>query len=201
MPEFPILRGALAATALICLAAGAAAQMPGQTPGMPPPGMPGPIPGQPQTVLLTDAMVEGFIQSYPVIEAEVDALEQQYDLPDDGSPMSAMQGLAAYQEVSGRLNAVVSPYGFDSYGHWVTSAMSIAMAHAFAREGGAMDSQMAEALARVQNDPNIPAGQKQMIIQQMQAQSQMMAGMRPPQRNIDVVNRYAAELATLFDEN
>lgn len=168
------------------------------------PGMASPMtPGATPSVTLTDEKVRGFIQSYPTVTAKMDEIETKYNLPKsgNGSPAQTWQAMATYREISGELDGLVDDYGFASYGEWVQTAMTIAMAHAFARKGGNLDSQMAETIAQVENNPDIPAAQKEMILQQLQAQSQMMAGVRPSEENVAVVGRFTSELDQLFDKN
>ena len=72
------------------------------------------------------------------------------------------------------------------------------MAYSFAKDGGKMDTQMADAIAKIQNDPNIPAAQKQMLMQQMQASAGAIAAIKPSQANLDAVKPYMTQLAPLF---
>lgn len=147
---------------------------------------------------LTDAVVTGFIASYPAIEKLGETLRQRYGVPQGDDPASGWQAFLAYRDAMGELDSVVTRHGFSGFGDWVQAATAIAVAYAFAQEGGGMDSQMAAAMAEIRNNPDIPAAQKELLLQQFQAQSQMMSSMRPTQANLDAVNAHAAELKALF---
>lgn len=155
-------------------------------------------------VPLTPAIVEAFIASYPSVNATGEELNQQYGGTASGGddPASAYQGLLAYTAATGAMNSAVQAYGFADFQSWLQVLTSVATAYAFlGEEGQGMDSQMAEAMAGIQSNPNLTAAQQQMMMQQLQLSMGMIAAMAPPQENIDAVAPYADQLAALFDDD
>lgn len=148
---------------------------------------------------LTEPMVAGFITSYPAVQALGETFRERYGLPEGDDPASGWQAFMAYRDAMSELDGVVAAHGFAGFGDWIQAATAIAMAYAFAEDGGGMDSEMAAAIADIRNNPDIPAAQKEMLLQQFQAQAQMLSSIRPPQANLDAVNAHAAELKALFD--
>jgi len=153
-------------------------------------------------VPLTTGIVEAFIASYPDVRQTADSLEEKYGARADNGddPMAAWQGWMAVSEAQGALNAVCQAHGFDGFLPWLQVLASVATAYTFVREGGGVDDKMAESIAEVQNNPNLSAAQKQMILQQMQAAMGAVSAMRPPQENLDAVAPYAPQLAVLFED-
>jgi hypothetical protein len=163
-----------------------------------------PAPAQmPNQVVLTPQIVAAVIASYPDVKRTTGELEAQYGDPGGGGddPDSA---LGAWLMVSGAhaaLNGAVQAHGFADYQTWVGTVTSVVFAYTFAGEGGGANAQMAEAIAGIQNNPNLTDEQKQMMLQQMQASMGAIAMMQPPQQNIDAVAPYAAELEAMFESD
>ena len=153
-----------------------------------------------QDVPLTPELIQGFIASYPSIQTKAKELGQE-EAADSAGSLANWTAWIGASGVKAELDAVVSPHGFAGIENWVQAFSSIARAYTFAAEGQAIDTQMSEALAKIQADPNIPDDQKQMMLQQMQASAAAIAGMRPAQENIDAVQPYIAELKAVFDAN
>ena len=153
-------------------------------------------------VALTPEIVGAFVASYPDVRGTADNLSDQYgvDVGDDPDPAVAWQGWLAVTGAQGALNAVCQSYGFADFQQWLQVFTSVATAYAFATGGGDMNAQMTAALAQIQNDPNIPEAQKQLMIQQMQASMGVVAAIAPPQQNIDAVTPYVDQLAVLFED-
>ncbi len=132
-----------AATALMILAGSlfgspAQAQMPGQQ------------------VSLTPDIVERLIDSVPAVQATAEGLQAKYDVNDGGfgdDPVRAWQVWLAYGDARSALGQTCQQYGFADFNDWLATFSSVAMAHAFARKGGEMDDQMAQA---VEFDPQQP---------------------------------------------
>jgi hypothetical protein len=176
--------GALVGLVLALLPAGAGAQMP-----------------MSDQTTLTPAIVESFIASYPVVRETTDSLSQQYGIGDSGDdPSSAWQAWLGVGAAQGALNAACQSYGFQDFGQWVGTFVSIATAYAFAKEGQDTNAEMQQALADIQNSPNLSDAQKAMMVQQMQAVMGMMGIIMPPQENVDAVRPYIDQLTVLFDE-
>ena len=149
-------------------------------------------------VALNKTIIESFISSYPTVKQSADTVSKKYNIKTDGAQASGWGAWMGANAAWGEMNAVVKPFGFDTFQTWLNATISVAMAYSFAKDGGKMDTQMADAMAKIQNDPNIPPAQKQMLMQQMQASSGAIASIKPPQANLDAVKPYMAQLAPLF---
>lgn len=152
-------------------------------------------------VPLTGAIVEAVIASYPAVKQTADELSAQYgDVGGGGDdPGAAFGAWMAVSAAHGALNSTVQQYGFADYMTWVNTLTSTVFAYTFAEQGGAMDAQMAEAVAQIQNNPSLSDAQKEMMLQQIQASMGAVAAMRPPQANVDAVAPYADQLKVLFE--
>jgi hypothetical protein len=152
-------------------------------------------------VALTAQSVEGLIASYGPVKAAAEQLKAQYGEPAGGTGNDPAAGWSAWLAVGGAkgaLDAAVQPHGFADFLSWVQVMTSVAMAYAFAKDGGQMDTQMAQAIEQINNSPGMSAAQKQMMIQQIQGSMQAVQTMRPSQENIDAVKPYVGQLASLF---
>lgn len=197
------MAGMQGAGRVVALAAAAAltAATPGlaQSPMMPmsPMSPMAPAAQMPQ-VPLNKTIIESFIASYPTVKTTADAVSKKYNIKTQGAQASGWGAWMGASGAWGEMNAVVKPFGFDTFQTWLNATISIAMAFAFAKDGGQMDKQMADAMAKVQSDPNIPPAQKQMIMQQIQASAGSMGAIKPPQANLDAVKPYLAQLTPLL---
>lgn len=154
----------------------------------------------PASVTLTPEAVESFIASFPVVRAKANELSAQYQVP-EGDATATWQAWAGIEAARSELDATVGAYGFADFTAWTQTMSAVGRAYAFAREGASLDGKMAEALDKIRNHPDIPAGQKEMMIQQLQHSAGAIAGMRPPQENIDAVDAYTDQLKAVFDDN
>jgi hypothetical protein len=160
--------------------------------------------GQPATsaaASLGPDTVVSFIASFPEVRSKTDQLSAMYDVPGGGQAGSAWQAWGAVAGAKAELDAVVGAHGFTDFHSWTQVLSAVAQAYAFAREGGALDSQMAEALEAIRDNPNIPAAQKEMMLQQLQHSSAAIAGIRPPQEHIDAVTPHIESLAIIFEDS
>ena len=181
-----------AAAALVILAAGlfggpADAQMPTQ-----------------QQVSLTPEMVGRMIDSVPEVRQTAEALQAKYDtgsLDPGNDPAGRWQAWLAYSDASSTLGQVCQKYGFADFPEWVATFSSVAMAHAFARQGGTIDDEMAKAAEAIRNNPNLSDAQKEMMLKQFEASVASVATMRPSQQNIDAVAPYGDRLEALFEDS
>jgi hypothetical protein len=152
-------------------------------------------------IALTAEMVENFAASYAGVRAKADELSASYDVPEGGSATTAWQAWMGVGGAKADLDAAVAEHGFADFGEWLQAFSSVARAYAFAKDGGALDNDMAQALAQIQNDPNIPQAQKDMLLQQLQASAGAISSMRPSQENIDAVAPYVDQLSVVFEDN
>jgi hypothetical protein len=150
-------------------------------------------------VALTTDIVENFVASYTEVRAKADELSTQYNVPDGGAAGQAWALWAGVGAAKSELDATVDAHEFADFNAWLEALSAIARAYAFAKEGGALDNEMAAALEKIRNDPNLPAAQKDMMLQQLEASAGAIAGMRPSQENIDAVTPYVDQLALVFD--
>jgi hypothetical protein len=150
-------------------------------------------------VPLTADAVQTFITSYPAVKAATGKLSKKYGVKSDKS--SAANAWSAWMTATAawaELNGIVTPYGYTDFQTWLQTTISVATAYAFAKEGGAMDADMAKAVDQIQNNPSLSTAQKKMMLDQMQAATGSIAAMRPPQGNLDAVTPYLAQLKVLF---
>lgn len=152
-------------------------------------------------IALTSAMVEKFAASYASVRAKADELSAKYEVPEGDTATSAWQAWMGVGGAKAELDAAVAGHGFADFGTWLQVFSSVARAYAFAKDGGALDNDMAQALAQIQNDPNIPQAQKDMLLQQLQASAGAISSMRPSQENIDAVVPYIDQLSVVFEDN
>lgn len=151
-------------------------------------------------IALDEDTVVRFIASYREMLAEADTLRQKYEVPDgQADPGSAFLAFMAYRDAIAPLNAIATDHGFGDFGQWVQVLTSVAMSYAFAKDGGAADSAMTEAIQQIRDNPQIPAAQKEMLIQQLEGGAMAMGAVRPPQENIDAVAGHVDELKAIFD--
>jgi hypothetical protein len=153
-------------------------------------------------ITLTSDMVGNFAASFADVKAKADELSAEYGAPPDGgSASAAWQAWMGVGGAKAELDATVGAHGFSDFAVWTQTLSAIARAYAFAKDGGALDTEMAAALEKIRNDPNIPQAQKDMLLQQLQASAGAISGMRPSQENIDAVAPYVDELSAVFEGN
>jgi hypothetical protein len=128
---------------------------------------------------LTVDIVGNFAASYSDVKAKADELSAEYDVPDGGTATAAWQAWMGVGGAKVELDASVSAHGFADFGAWIQAFSAIARAYAFAKDGGALDNDMAAALEKIKDDPSIPQAQKDMLLQQLQASAGAIASMRP----------------------
>jgi hypothetical protein len=151
------------------------------------------------TSLLTPTRVENFIGSYPEVKAKVDELSAQYEMPGELSGTAAWRAWAGVAGVKNQLDAVVQAHDFPDFPTWVRTLSVTAQAYAFTQSGTDLDGKIAETLARIETDPNIPEAQKEMMRQHLRHSAAAIAAMKPSQGNIDAVTPHIEQLGQLFD--
>jgi hypothetical protein len=150
---------------------------------------------------LTPQLVEQIIASTPDVTATAKGLSAKYGMEGRNfgdSPAGMFQAWSAHQGAQADMAAVCQKYGFPDFQSWVMTFSSVATAHAFAKQGGDLDNQMAAAMKQIESNPNLTPAQKQMLLQQFQAQAASIGAMRPSQANIDAVAPYSDQLDALF---
>jgi hypothetical protein len=159
------------------------------------------VSAQTSDMTLTADVVQNFAASHADIRTKADELSATYSVPEGGSATAAWQAWMGVGGAKAELDGAVAAHGFTDFGAWLQAFSSIARAYAFAKDGGALDNDMAQALAQIQNDPNIPKAQKDMLLQQLQASAGAISSMRPSQENIDAVAPYVGQLSVVFEDN
>ncbi len=144
-------------------AAVAAAQVPGMPPGANPMGAGVQIP----QVELSDQSAR----------KAIDALLAMRDKYGDKAPGVKARGssAAAFSALEG-VTSIIRQHGFSSTEEWHKAVVSVAMAYGFAREKTDVD----ESIAKIQNNPQIPAALKQQMLA-------MMKGVQPSDNNLEIV--------------
>lgn len=124
------LRNAAAAILIAALPAATMAPALAQAPAMPGGAMPGmpTLGGEPFP--LTQAFIEGWVESYPDVLEATEALEDQYDVPEGDDPAAGMVALAAYADAMAQLNGVVTPHGFANFQEWIDVMFAIMYSYA-----------------------------------------------------------------------
>ncbi len=124
------LRNAAAAVMIAALPVATLAPAMAQTPAMPGGAMPGmpTLGGDPFP--LTQALIEGWLESYPAVLEASESLEEEYDVPEGEDPAAGMVALAVYADAMGELNGVVTPYGFANFQEWIDVMFAIIYSYA-----------------------------------------------------------------------
>lgn len=141
---------------------------------------------------LTEEKVEALIASFPAVMELGESLRQRYDIP-GGADAASWAAFMAYGNAMGELDDAVTAYGFNGFADWVEALAAAGIAMAFSGETD-MDAALTEAIAEIKRTERLSDAQKQMMIDQIQGQMQSVAGVRPPQGNIDAVAAHRREL-------
>jgi hypothetical protein len=168
-----------------------------------PAGAAGPS-GVPEQVTLSAKLVESFIQSWEPARA----LAEKHQADWDGKGLSdgeatGLGKLRAYLEGRGALsefNQLVGSYGFSGFDHWSQVAYSVFVAHGFAQPGASTDAAFAQAIAGIDNNPNLSPQQKAAMKAQMAQSMGSYQAMQPPPANIAAVKPFGARIDALLDD-
>ena len=155
-------------------------------------------------VALTEELVDRWISSQQAItawgEQHADRLD---DLAHEGIPNSVaefvqpLRSSGLYDEAED----ILEKYGFDSPEDWAGVTLRIMHAMgAVQMQGQAMDYDMQAQLEQMQNDPNIPAEQKEMMLKMMKEGMQMMEKAKnAPQADVDAIRPQLDKIMQFFD--
>lgn len=196
---FSLLR-ALSLAAALAIAPAAAASLVVSSPAAAQ-DMPGSLP----QVELTGPMVEGFLATYPEIEAlgEEFAREYGYVEADPEDPASFAMAYSRYADARQRMESVLSRHGIATMEQWAQIAYSVMIAYSFAEGGeniGGMDQEMAEAIAQIRNDQSIPADQREHLVAALEAQMDHIRQLRPSSGNIELAAQYASQIRAIVND-
>ena len=171
---------------------GAQAQYPAPMPGMAGPGM--------AQMVLSKQDIRNFLACYPKMQALGDKYDSRIDrgslAANPAQALTAMQlSLAARAEV----DALLASHGFSGMQHWISVIYSIALAHSWRDKGGDPTQQLDEAIAKIRANPNMTEQQRGMMIAPLEAQRGMLAAFTPPPENVELVEKFDAEISAALD--
>ena len=154
---------------------------------------------------LTPAMVEGFLATYPEIDALGEEFKRQYGYAaaDPEDPAGFAMAYARYAEARERMESVLHGHGIGSMEEWAQIAYSVMIAYSFAESGenvSGMDREMAEAIAQIRGDDSIPAEQREQLAASLEAQMEQIRRLRPAPGNIELAAQYAERIRKIVDD-
>lgn len=166
---------------------------------------------------LTDEQIEGFIatlseldqlaERYDDMEELEDMADEQRDATEGGefNPLSMAVREMRGHEIHDEFAAVVSSHGFSDPDTWASTGDRIIramMAMEMQQQGhGDMRQEMEEAMAQMENNPNVSEQQREQMRQQMEQAVQGMEAMADaPQADIEAVRPHAEALRRQMQE-
>ncbi|SFR51497.1 hypothetical protein SAMN05216203_1048 [Marinobacter daqiaonensis] len=168
--------------------------------------------GTAQAESLTDSKIRSFIDSLESAQALGDEYpELEQDMADDNDMpdltrlfSSSLAKLDRNPQIRGKLKNIVVDHGFDSLESWGRTGDRIYAALVALEMGGQAAKsarEMEQALAEVENNPNISDAQKAEMRQRMSAaMSGMEAAQNVPEADKQAVRPFVDELEALGDE-
>ena len=154
---------------------------------------------QTDQVSLNAEIVKTFAASFAVVQGKAEELSGHFDLVAGGSTGAAWQAWVGAGRPETELDATVGLYGFDDFKSWVGVLSAIAQAYAYTDDAAAAGRQLDETQEKIRNDPKIPAGFKEMMLQQLQHSAAAVATRRPSPENIAAVEPHLDQLEVIFD--
>lgn len=155
-------------------------------------------------VELTPIMVEGFLATYPAIEALGEEFRREYGYADADpeDPAGFALAYARHAEARARMEAVLRSHDIGSLEEWAQVTYSLMIAYSFAESGeniSGMDEEMADAIAQIRRDPSIPEAQREQLAASLEAQIEQIRRMRPSAGNIALAAQYADRIRSVVD--
>lgn len=155
-----------------------------------------------QPVELSTDMVTRFIASVPTLKAVMSKYDGQ--IPESstnaGSPLSAMQGYAAYTRVKAEMDGAVGGFGFASYEDWMTVARTLMTTFAYIKTStarGQAGPAIQQALRALEANKSMTAAQKAQIRQRMTQAMAGAGGLQPPSdNNMAIVQAMGPQIET-----
>lgn len=157
---------------------------------------------------LSGAQIEKLIRSAgPLIQ-----LEDKYDLPEKGQgnaeigPMSHALNNIKGHKAYGDFLAIIKKAGFASAEEWAHVGDRVLRAYVALilpeKSQGEMQTQIAQAMKQLEDNPYITAEQKQMMMAQMEKSMPMMNGTKyTSPEDMEVVRPYMVQLKKTFEPN
>jgi hypothetical protein len=150
-----------------------------------------------QQTPLTKADVRNVIDTAKELQREVDK-DKAYDFEKMTQMGATLKGQAMYNKY---LN-IIKSRGFSGPEIWAETATRVFKAHGaykMQQESPKMDARMQQAIAQMQNNPNLTAKQKQQMLQTMgQAKQSMRTYVNASSADIEAVKPFVAEIDATF---
>jgi hypothetical protein len=153
---------------------------------------------------LNEDIVARFLASYP----EVAEIAKKHDRDEIASRstetrLKAIGALPELREAESELKDAIIRRGFDDVAQWSAVGQSVVLAYSYARAGrkpGEARSQMAEAVARIENSPHVSDADKKRFVALMQDSLGFVGAIEPPASNIEVVARMGDAVGAVLDQ-
>ncbi len=153
---------------------------------------------------LTEELVDRWISSQKAMSDWGDQHADKMDeLQHDGIPNSVAEFLQPLRttDLYDEAENILEGYGFDSPEDWAEVSLRIMHAMgAVQMEGQAMNYDIQAQIEQMQNDPNIPAEQKEMMLKMMQQGMQMMEmAKNAPKADVDAIRPQLDKIMEFFE--
>lgn len=159
---------------------------------------------------LTDAQIRNFISSMAELQVLSDKYEgefedrlQEEDFQDWNTIFSRSLEKVKDHEMYGEIQQIVRANGFsdtDEYGQVGDRIFRAMMAHEMGQQAAQMRADMAQALADIENSPNMNAAQKQQMKEMMRSSMGMMESAGDaPEEDIRALAPHIDELKNVMD--
>jgi hypothetical protein len=149
-------------------------------------------------VTLTPAVIQTFIQTYPVIRPQVETIGKKYNVAANRSaPDGGLGAYATATAASAEMNAAVAPHGYADFRAWINTTMTIMFATQWAVGGAQLDAMLNQSPRALPPGANLIPGFAQQQ-QQIQQGTAALAAMKPSQASIDAVRPYVPQITPLL---
>lgn len=155
-----------------------------------------------EQITLSEEMVRNFLASFPSLRALGEKYDAEFgadDLVDN--PGTLFATMARSQAAMAEFQRTLNAHGFADVEAWMRVGFSMMVAHGWRQSDSDPVSEIDRALAEVQANPAFSAEQKAAIAAQIEAQRALLASFRPLPGNIAVVEKFAAEIDRLDQED
>lgn len=148
-------------------------------------------------VTLEASQVERFIASWPDFKALGDELAESHGVDQDAnSPTTAFTAWAKAPDAKAKIDAVLAKHGFTSLQDWTRIADSVMLAYSY-DAAELSDERLAEVLADIEANPQIPAAQKAEAAAQVREYFAAAKVLTPLPGNLETIEPYLDDLAAI----
>jgi hypothetical protein len=148
-------------------------------------------------VTLEPGQVERFIASWPDFKALGDELAESHGVDQDAnSPTTAFAAWAKAPDAKAKIDAVIAKHGFASLEDWTRVADSVMLAYSY-DAAELSDARLAEVLADIEANPQIPAAQKAEATAQVREYFTAAKVLTPLPGNLQTIEPYLDDLAAI----